>query len=138
MGEMSGDSGYGLKPMLMTPIANPATPQQRKYNKIHCSTRSTIERAFGILKVRFRCLDLTGGTLQYSPQGVCRLIVLCCMLHNTAIARSLPVYNDEGNVIETNSAPNDDDCGDEDEQLLDQNLPSGHDIRDNLILNVFA
>ncbi|MGH0126118.1 UNVERIFIED_CONTAM: hypothetical protein FKN15_025475 [Acipenser sinensis] len=132
VGEMSGDSGYALKPWLMTTISNTATPPQRKYNKAHCSTRSAIERTFTILRARFRCLDLTVGTLQYSLQRVCQLTAVCCMLHNTAIARRLPVYN------ETYYTPNDDDGGDEEKQQLDQNLPSGRDIRENLILNVFA
>ena len=31
--------------------------------------------------MRFRCLDRSGGTLQYSPQNVTAFFVACCVLH---------------------------------------------------------
>ncbi|XP_052073942.1 putative nuclease HARBI1 [Mytilus californianus] len=49
-----GDSGYPLKPWLLTPSINPSSNGEEKYNRCHKSTRNVIERAFGLLKSRFR------------------------------------------------------------------------------------
>jgi len=50
-----GDSGYALRPWLMTPLNNPDpnTPEGR-YNEWFTKTRSLIERTNGLLKMRFR------------------------------------------------------------------------------------
>ena len=51
-----GDSAYGLKPWLLTPVWSTSTAKERKYNTAHKFTRSVIERTYGIWKMRFRCL----------------------------------------------------------------------------------
>ena len=55
-GWLLGDSGYPLKNWLITPLATPANPQELRFQKAHCKTRNTVERAFGVLKQRFRYL----------------------------------------------------------------------------------
>ncbi|KAL6458637.1 hypothetical protein MHYP_G00321090 [Metynnis hypsauchen] len=65
---MSGDSGYALQTWLMTPLCNPQTDRERRYNSLHSRTRSVVERAIGQLKSRWRCLDRTGGMLLYRPE----------------------------------------------------------------------
>ncbi|KAJ1121649.1 hypothetical protein NDU88_000169 [Pleurodeles waltl] len=55
-----------------------------------------IERTFGLLKARFRCLHMTGGSLFYSPKKVCQIIVACCMLHNLALRRQMPFLQEDG------------------------------------------
>ena len=75
----------------MTPFRNPQTPGEENYNAAHISTRAVVERTFGQLKSRFRCLDKSGGTLLYSPDFVCQIIGACCILHNFAVRKGLEV-----------------------------------------------
>ncbi|KAL6468330.1 hypothetical protein MHYP_G00240070 [Metynnis hypsauchen] len=91
----SRDSGYALQTWLMTPLCNPQTDRERRYNSLHSRTRSVVERAIGQLKSRWRCLDRTGGMLLYRPEKLCRIVRACGVLHNvahrTAIVRTRPV-----------------------------------------------
>ncbi|KAI4468974.1 hypothetical protein MML48_2g00018845 [Holotrichia oblita] len=47
-----GDSGYGVKSYMMTPLANPQTPAEHLYNEAQIRTRNVIERCFGVWKRR--------------------------------------------------------------------------------------
>lgn len=53
-------SSYPLKPYLLTPFLEPQGPSQEAYNRALKATRCSVERAFGVLKKRFRlsCLHL--------------------------------------------------------------------------------
>ena len=84
-----GDSGYPLRPNLLTPIISPISPEERRYNRAFLKSRKTIECAFGVWKSRWRSMDKTGGTLCYTPERVCRLVVATMVLHNFCIDHKL-------------------------------------------------
>ncbi|XP_044766246.1 putative nuclease HARBI1, partial [Coccinella septempunctata] len=80
-----GDSAYTLHKYLMVPYRNNGhfTEQQIHFNRSLSSARVTIERAFGLLKNRFRrilnCCPLK--ETQFIPQ----YILACCVLHNICL-----------------------------------------------------
>ncbi|XP_028171560.1 putative nuclease HARBI1 [Ostrinia furnacalis] len=85
-----GDSGYPLRPTLMTPIINtePDSPQEY-YTELHCRTRNTVERCIGVLKSRWRCL-LVDRKLHYHPITAGLITNSCVVLHNICNATRLP------------------------------------------------
>ncbi|KAJ1140587.1 hypothetical protein NDU88_006936 [Pleurodeles waltl] len=91
-----GYSGYPSLSRILTPVRNPRTRAEERYNEAHGRTRRVIERTFDLLKARFRCLHMTGGSLFYSPKKVCQIIVACCMLHNLALRRQVPFLQEDG------------------------------------------
>lgn len=107
-----GDKAYGLKFYLMTPYKNRGnlTPIEVNYNFIHSRHRMVIERAFALLKGRFRRLKHL--YLQNVEYGAL-IILACCVLHNICVN-----LNDEMNQeildevgvlqIEDNDDDNDD------------------------------
>ncbi|XP_066929993.1 uncharacterized protein [Clytia hemisphaerica] len=76
-----GDGAYPLVPWLVKPYPFiPAlTRSEKRFNKILSSARVTVERGFGILKARWRCL-LT--RLDAEVENVSDQIIACCVLHN--------------------------------------------------------
>ncbi|CAI9603653.1 unnamed protein product, partial [Staurois parvus] len=90
-GWLLGDEGYGVKPWLLTPFDKPVTKEEIRYNISHSSTYSVLERTVEVLKSRFRCLDNPNGVLLYNPEKVCKIILVCCIIHNIAIMKCLDV-----------------------------------------------
>ncbi|XP_069829368.1 putative nuclease HARBI1 [Dendropsophus ebraccatus] len=94
-GWLLGGSGYACRPWLMTPVPEPKTPAELAYNEAHASTRAAIDKTFNMLKTRFKCLDKSGGGLQYDPTKVSDIIVACCILHNLAVVHNITPRTEE-------------------------------------------
>lgn len=94
-----GDCAYPLMLKLMTPFRDRHLPAVHvRYNIRLSSIRSIIERAFGLLKVKFRRLKY----LDISDVGFGNTIIAStCMLHNFII--------DNGEIEEYNERINDND-----------------------------
>ena len=112
----------------MTPYQNPETPGEQRYNDAHTRTREVVERTFGLLKSRFRCLDTSRGALLYSPNFVCQIIGACCMLHNFAVRKGLEIDLREDLTPEPDNPP------------LTEATPSaeGRAVRRYLTVGIFA
>ncbi|XP_045461951.1 putative nuclease HARBI1 [Harmonia axyridis] len=79
-----GDSEYPLSPWLLTPLRNPSSEQEERFNNKFNSARSIIERCNRLLKNRFRCL-LKHRVLRYQPKKAVAIILACCVLHNICV-----------------------------------------------------
>ncbi|KAK5637772.1 hypothetical protein RI129_000043 [Pyrocoelia pectoralis] len=79
-----GDSAYPTNLHLLTPFRENGhlTQRQIKYNICHAATRCIIERAFGLLKARWRrLLYLELHNTYYLPH----VILAACVLHNLCV-----------------------------------------------------
>ena len=79
-----GDSAYPNLPWLLTPFRDNGalTPAQKKFNTTHSSIRSSIERAFGLLKGRFTRLQKID---QRDIVSIVATIITACIIHNVCI-----------------------------------------------------
>lgn len=102
-GILLGDGGYACSAYLLTPLLRPTNESERRYNTSHKTTRCIIERSFGLLKQRFRCLL---DKLRFSPQKCCRIIIACCILHNFAISQNDNMENVLHDANEFDPQPN--------------------------------
>ena len=76
-----GDSAYPISKNLMTPFRDNGhlTLEEKRYNSAHSSTRVDIERAFGLLKGKFRKLKFLD---MRNVEDIPSTILTCCALHN--------------------------------------------------------
>ena len=82
------DRGYPLlswciTPFKMGPMAVPLTNEEVWFNRKHSSTRMCVERAFGILKARFKEI---GGKSSLKLDFLPTVVHTCCVLHNILLA----------------------------------------------------
>lgn len=72
VGYILGDSGYRCTSWLMTPLLNPATPAERRYNNAHKGTRVLVEQSIGRWKRRFHVLH--SENRMKDPESTCKVI----------------------------------------------------------------
>jgi hypothetical protein len=88
------DSAYACEtfilPAFKDTLANDGA--KRLFNRKHASTRGVIERAFGVLKARWRVLL---DKAEISLETVKDVATACCILHNICIDRRLPQPEEE-------------------------------------------
>lgn len=103
-GRLLGDSGYKQTRYLFTPLLRTTSIKEERYNSAHIATRNTIERCFGVLKQRFRCL-LDG--LRISLPNAKILIVALAVLHNIAIQEKESIPEQDEQIYEaSDTEPN--------------------------------
>ena len=74
--------GYKIRPLLIRDGAYPANTwlvKQKKFNRFLSSARVVVERAFGILKARWRYLL---NCIDHNIENLSDVIKSCCVLHN--------------------------------------------------------
>lgn len=127
-----GDSGYPVKPYLITPLRNPRNGAEVLFNESQIRTRNVVERSYGVWKRRFPGLALGLRLRRTTTQYV---IVSTAVLHNIACSENenVPLINEEEQAAI---------------DIVNNNIPEGPEninrgglnnlTRHNLIYNYFA
>lgn len=130
---LSGDSGYNVRNYLFTPLLNPQTAAEHRYNEAHIRTRARVENIFGIWKRRFPILAY-GCRLKL--ETILTSIVATAVLHNLARTQgedNPPIEQDEhilDLLINDGQIPNIPDA--------QQHQGAGFQARRHMIDNFFA
>ena len=97
-----GDAAYPLTRWLLTPYRDHGnlTPNERRYNGALATRRCVIERAFGVLKRRFRRLQVKID--MHSIDEINALIVAACVMHNLCMLYDDDTDFEPGEVINEN------------------------------------
>ena len=95
-----GDNGYPCRPYLMTPLADPQTPPERRYNVSQSRTRNTVERMFGVWKRLFPCLFMS---IRTKLSTTLTIIVATAVLYNFTRGRNYPI--EEENLEDSDENP---------------------------------
>ncbi|XP_049339377.1 uncharacterized protein LOC125804553 [Astyanax mexicanus] len=124
-----GDGGYPClqRPLaLITPYKRPLRDErQRVFNRYHSKARSVIERAFGIMKTRWRSIFLKA--LEVHPSFVPTVVASCAILHNICLGAG-------------DELPPEEDCREEDTESEEgvQDTSNGNALREELCAEVLA
>lgn len=87
------DAAYPFRRWLLTPFRGHLTQNQKRYNQYLSSNRVVIERAFALLKGRFRRLKYLDTN---KVETAVEIIMDCCIVHNICL-----LSNDEvGDFLE--------------------------------------
>nr|XP_056712180.1 uncharacterized protein LOC130483444 [Euleptes europaea] len=122
---MIADGAYPMRRWLMTPIRNPAGARERNFCYRLSRARNVVERAFGRLKSRWRCLS---ERLKVSTSHAVSVIVACVILHNICEARGHSVWPAEEPCVVIHTQEDEDYNPHE-----ERNLPEGRDVREVLV-----
>jgi hypothetical protein len=125
-----GDGGYQQKEWLLLPYSDSNTNTKRRFNFAHSGARMVIERAFGRLKARWRCLRY----LDLDTVALSSAFIHCCfILHNVAELEQ-DLWDDSDSDSDSGFSASDDDDDDEDDGGYDG--PQGEAKRDNIAANL--
>lgn len=95
-----GDAAYALHKCLLVSYSDNGhlTQRQKNYNLCHSSTRMVIERAFGLLKGRWRSLlhVLAVNRVDFVPYH----ILACCVLHNICLLQKDKLHMQDNVILE--------------------------------------
>ena len=93
-----GDGGYPLRNWLVKPFnfTTALSRKEKRFNRELSSSQVSVERAFGLLKARRRCL-LT--TLDANIENVPDIIICCFILHKFC-QMNADYYDDDENLLE--------------------------------------
>lgn len=72
---------------------------ENRYNFVYVKMRNIIERVFGVFKLRFRCIDFSGGIFFYILIKVCRIVVVVVVLYNLCVDNNVLLL-DEYDLID--------------------------------------
>ncbi|RWS19985.1 putative nuclease HARBI1-like protein [Leptotrombidium deliense] len=100
-GHLLGDAGYGCKKYLLTPLSNPVTIAEKRYQKRFIKTRLLVEQTFGCWKWKFHSL-LKG--LRSSIGNSLNTIIACAVLWNFMV-RENEINHKERIVITSEDLP---------------------------------
>ncbi|XP_060103238.1 putative nuclease HARBI1 [Heteronotia binoei] len=95
------DSAYPLRRWLMTPYGGNVGPQELRFNTVHSRCRNMVERAFGHLKARWRCI---GTLLPVQQENINSVIAACVILHNLCEERGHAAPDESVNSNNSNVA----------------------------------
>ena len=116
---------------VLTPILNPATLAEERYNSSHIRTRQTVERCFGVWKRVFPCLQR--GLLN-RLDNIVPIICATATLHNIARLANEP---DLGLGDDIDGNENDDDENVENNAAVRAPSRAGQRFRQNIIATHF-
>ncbi|KAK7136426.1 hypothetical protein R3I94_014919 [Phoxinus phoxinus] len=123
-----GDGGYpclSAPICLMTPYREPVqNAVQARYNRKHSRARNIVERAFGMLKTRWRSIFFKA--LEVSPAFVPEVVACCTVLHNLCLLNGDIV---DPEVVEDDDGP---------PEPRNTEASAGEHVRDNLAAAVSA
>ena len=126
-----GDSAYPLTDWLIPPFRgdHDGKSQIGKFNKSHTKTRSTVERAIGVIKKRFYVLK--EGFRIHSLDKISKIIKVCVILHNICVK-----FGDHGKNLRYHPdvikrlGYNPDDYEDDDDEEEEEELTEDDNVAD--------
>ncbi|KAJ8264586.1 hypothetical protein GJAV_G00151010 [Gymnothorax javanicus] len=86
-----GAGCYALERHVLTPLAYLKRRPSVRFNEAHFKIQTIIQKTFGVLKARFRCLDDLGSVKKNSYSTHAEMVNACCVLHNIALKFSVPL-----------------------------------------------
>jgi hypothetical protein len=107
-GHLLGDSGYPLRPWLLTPVLHARNEDEERYNRRHRQARQLIESTLGKWKLRWLVVHDYGGAITLSPERCCRIVVATAVLHNICEEQGIPLPPNAREIAEEHHMMNDD------------------------------